>query len=45
MIQMHKLYSWRALAVLCVSNGEAKTPNEFGVKLGFATMPRRNLIN
>ena len=39
-----KLYSWHAPEVLCMSKGKARTPYEFGSKVGVATTLRGNLI-
>lgn len=39
-----KLYSWHAPEVDCISKGKAKTPYEFGVKVGIASTLRGNLI-
>lgn len=39
-----KLFSWHALEVRCFSKGKAKTPFEFGAKVGLAMTARGNLI-
>lgn len=39
-----KIYSWHAGEVECVSKGKARTPYEFGVKVGIATTLKGNLI-
>jgi IS5 family transposase len=39
-----KLYSWHAPEVVCMSKGKARTPYEFGSKVGIATTLRGNLI-
>ena len=39
-----KLYSWHAPEVLCINKGKARTPHEFGAKVGIATTLRGNLI-
>jgi IS5 family transposase len=39
-----KLYAWHAPEVGCISKGKAKTPYEFGVKVGIASTLRGNLI-
>jgi IS5 family transposase len=39
-----KLYSWHAPEVVCMSKGKAKTPYEFGAKVGIATTLRGSLI-
>lgn len=39
-----KLYSWHAPEVRCFSKGKARTPFEFGAKVGLATTVRGNLI-
>jgi len=39
-----KLYAWHAPEVDCISKGKARTPYEFGVKLGIASTLRGNLI-
>jgi IS5 family transposase len=39
-----KLYSWHAPEVDCISKGKARTPYEFGVKVGIASTLRGNLI-
>ena len=39
-----KLYSWHAPEVLCINKGKARTPYEFGAKVGIATTLRGNLI-
>jgi IS5 family transposase len=39
-----KLYAWHAPEVSCISKGKAKTPYEFGVKVGIASTLRGNLI-
>ncbi|MFN7645330.1 MAG: hypothetical protein ACK5PW_19990 [Burkholderiales bacterium] len=38
------LYSWHAPEVVCMSKGKARTPYEFGSKVGIATTLRGNLI-
>ena len=39
-----KLYSWHAPEVVCMSKGKARTPYEFGSKVGIATTLRGSLI-
>ena len=39
-----KLYSWHAPEVDCISKGKARTPYEFGVKVGIASTLQGNLI-
>lgn len=39
-----KLYSWHAPEVRCFSKGKARTPFEFGAKVGLAVTIRGNLI-
>ena len=39
-----KIYSWHAPEVSCIAKGKAKTPYEFGTKVGIATTVRQNLI-
>ncbi|MCE2660018.1 MAG: IS5 family transposase [Rubrivivax sp.] len=39
-----KLYSWHAPEVRCFSKGKARTPFEFGAKVGLAITVRGNLI-
>ncbi|MBL8329541.1 MAG: IS5 family transposase, partial [Rubrivivax sp.] len=39
-----KLYSWHAPEVRCFSKGKARTPFEFGAKVGLAVTVRGNLI-
>ena len=39
-----KLYAWHAPEVDCISKGKAKTPYEFGVKVGIASTLKGNLI-
>ena len=39
-----KLYSWHAPEVDCISKGKARTPYEFGVKVGIASTLSSNLI-
>ncbi|KAB0591755.1 hypothetical protein F7Q88_18900, partial [Castellaniella defragrans] len=41
-----KVYSWHADEVECISKGKARTPYEFGVKVGIVTtlMPRSRNI-
>lgn len=39
-----KLYSWHAPEVVCMSKGKARTPYEFGAKVGIATTLRGSLI-
>ena len=39
-----KLYSWHAPEVLCINKGKARTPYEFGAKVGIATTLRGSLI-
>ncbi|WP_231480588.1 IS5 family transposase [Thiomonas sp. FB-Cd] len=39
-----KLYAWHAPEVACISKGKARTPYEFGVKVGIASTLRGNLI-
>ena len=39
-----KLYSWHAPGVVCMSKGKARTPYEFGSKVGIATTLRGSLI-
>ncbi len=39
-----KLYAWHAPEVDCISKGKARTPYEFGVKVGIASTLRHNLI-
>ncbi len=38
------LYSWHAPEVLCINKGKARTPYEFGSKVGIATTLRGSLI-
>ena len=40
----NKLYSWHAPEVECLSKGKARTPYEFGVKVGIASTLTGNLI-
>ena len=42
--QTPKLYSWHAPEVVCMSKGKARTPYEFGSKVGIAATLRGNLI-
>lgn len=39
-----KLYSWHAPEVRCFSKGKARTPFEFGAKVGIAVTAKGNLI-
>ncbi|AOG22113.1 IS5 family transposase [Acidovorax sp. RAC01] len=39
-----KLYAWHASEVDCISKGKARTPYEFGVKVGIASTLKGNLI-
>jgi transposase, IS5 family len=39
-----KLYAWHAPEVDCINKGKAKTPYEFGVKVGIASTLKGNLI-
>src|SRR5690606_30988425 len=39
-----KLYAWHAPEVDCISKGKARTPYEFGVKVGVASTLQGNLI-
>ena len=39
-----KLYAWDAPEVDCISKGKARTPYEFGVKVGIASTLKGNLI-
>ena len=39
-----KIYSWHAPEVSCIAKGKAKTPYEFGTKVGIATNARQNFI-
>jgi transposase, IS5 family len=39
-----KLYAWHAPEVDCISKGKARTPYEFGVKVGIASTFKGNLI-
>lgn len=39
-----KMYSWHAPEVRCFSKGKARTPFEFGAKVGLAVTVRGNLI-
>lgn len=39
-----KLYAWHASEVDCISKGKAKTPYEFGVKVGIASTLKGNLV-
>lgn len=39
-----KLYAWHAPEVDCISKGKAKTPYEFGVKVGIASTLKGNLV-
>jgi IS5 family transposase len=39
-----KLYAWHAPEVDCISKGKARTPYEFGVKVGIASTLKGNLI-
>ena len=39
-----KLYSWHAPEVDCISKGKARTPYEFGAKVGIASTLKGNLI-
>jgi IS5 family transposase len=39
-----KRYSWHAPEVVCMSKGKARTPYEFGAKVGIATTLRGSLI-
>jgi len=39
-----KLYAWHASEVECISKGKARTPYEFGVKVGIASTLKGNLI-
>lgn len=39
-----KIYSWHAPEVECISKGKARTPYEFGVKVGIVTTLKSNLI-
>ncbi len=38
------LYSWHAPETECLAKGKARTPNEFGVKVGIASTIKGNLI-
>jgi len=40
----NKLYSWHAPEVSCISKGKARTPYEFGVKVGIASTLTGNFI-
>ena len=40
----HKLYALHAPEAECISKGKARTPYEFGVKVGLAVTARRGLI-
>ena len=39
-----KLYAWHAPEVECISRGKARSPYEFGVKVGVASTLQHNLI-
>jgi len=39
-----KLYSWHAQETECISKGKARTPYEFGVKVGITSTLKGNLI-
>lgn len=39
-----KVYSWHAPEVECIGKGKARTPYEFGVKVGIVTTLKGNLI-
>lgn len=39
-----KLYAWHTPEVDCISKGKARTPYEFGVKVGIASTHKGNLI-
>jgi IS5 family transposase len=39
-----KIYSWHAPEVSCIAKGKARTPYEFGTKVGIAMTARHNLI-
>lgn len=39
-----KLYAWHAPEVDCISKGKARTPYEFGAKVGIASTLKGNLI-
>ena len=39
-----KLYSWHAPETECLAKGKARTPYEFGVKVGIASTLHHNLI-
>ncbi|NDE53135.1 MAG: IS5/IS1182 family transposase, partial [Actinobacteria bacterium] len=39
-----KLYSWHAPETECLAKGKARTPYEFGVKVGIASSLHHNLI-
>ncbi|WP_323012238.1 transposase [Castellaniella sp.] len=39
-----KVYSWHAPEVECISKGKARTPYEFGVKVGIVTTLKGNFI-
>lgn len=39
-----KIYSWHAPEVECIGKGKARTPYEFGVKVGIVTTLQDNLI-
>jgi IS5 family transposase len=39
-----KLYAWHAPEVDCISKGKARTPYEFGVKVGIASTFKGNLV-
>ena len=39
-----KLYSWHAPETECLAKGKARTPYEFGVKVGIASTLKGNLI-
>jgi IS5 family transposase len=41
---MPKLYSWHAPETECISKGKARTPYEFGVKVGITSTIKGNLI-
>jgi len=40
----HKLYALHAPEVVCISKGKARTPYEFGAKVGIATTNREGLV-
>lgn len=42
--RQRKLYAWHASEVDCISKGKARTPYEFGVKVGIASTLKGNLI-